>query len=576
MAGVPVESMAGVPTLTGAQFRLFRDGSDYAALAALHTASMGRDGTDLQSLLTRPQQPAEIARLAQWLGRPTERLLLAEIDHAVVGYQLIGEWMDERGRWHYLHRGLVHPTWRGHGFGTAMLHWAEANLGALAATHPTNGQAMFAAEAGASPDATALLLAKGYQEAWRLAELVCAEGSPPVPNLPLGPALQSARPEDHLALWRADNEVFGGTGEWERHVPPRFEPSGWFIVWDGAEIAGYCHSERQTDVGVITALGVRAMWRRRGIGRALLARAVHTLTAQSVHMVRTIADANGGFPSRRLYESLGFQVVHEHVWYCKPVGTDHFVFDWPGGDRIDVGGRYLHVVRAGAGSPTVIFDAGGDSDSLVWRHVLPHVAGFAHVMAYDRAGLRQSEPGPLPRTARDAVDDLHAALIAADVPGPYVLVGHSGGGINVRLFASLHPADIAGLVLIDSPHEDMVDEWRKVLPADTWEHFVKHASYEGGDYAASRTQIKEAPPLPDVPLVVLTARHGDYPYGWPREALDAIRVRLQGALEQLVSHGRQQIIEKTGHAIHQDRPELVVEAIRAVIAAHNSRAQTNA
>jgi pimeloyl-ACP methyl ester carboxylesterase/ribosomal protein S18 acetylase RimI-like enzyme len=434
---------------------------------------------------------------------------------------------------------------------------------------------MFAAEAGASPDATALLLAEGYQEAWRLAELVCKGDGLPITNLPFGLTLQLARREDHLALWRADDEVFGGTGEWERNVPPRFEPGRWLIAWGGTEVAGYCSFEHQADVGAITVLGVRRAWRRRGVGRALLTRAVQALARQGIYTVRTIADANNGFPSRRLYESLGFQIVREHAWYHKPLGTDRFVFDWPSGDRIDVGGRYLHIVRAGTGSRTVILDAGGDSDSLVWRHVLPRIAAFAHVVAYDRAGLRQSEPGPLPRTARDAVDDLYAALIAADVPGPYVLVGHSMGGLHARLFASLHPAEIAGLVLVDAPHEDMVDEWRGILPLDTWEQFVRYTSYEGGDYAASRAQIKAAPPLPNVPLVVLTARRGDYPCGWPREGLDAIRVRLQGELPRLVSHGQQHVIENTGHAIHQDRPEIVVEAIRAVIAAHSSAAKTD-
>ena len=111
--------------------------------------------------------------------------------------------MDERGRWHYLHRGLVHPKWRGNGLGTTMLRWAEAKLAALAATHPTNGKAVFAAEAGASPDAAALLLWEGYQEAWRLAELIRTGDSLPIPNLPPGLTLQSARLEDHLALWRA-------------------------------------------------------------------------------------------------------------------------------------------------------------------------------------------------------------------------------------------------------------------------------------------------------------------------------------------------------------------------------------
>jgi mycothiol synthase len=568
MASAPNEDMVQLPTLAGVQFRLFCNDSDYAALAALHTASMERDRTERQSLTTRPQQTTDIAGFAQWLGRPTERLLLAEVDQVVVGYQLIGESMDERGRWHYLHRGLVHPDWRGNGLATTMLRWAEAKLAALAAIHPTNGKSIFAAEAGASPDAAALLLGEGYQEAWRLAELIRPGDSLPIPSLPPGLTLQSARPEDHLALWRADDEVFGAQGEWDRNVPPRFHPSHWLVAWDRAEIAGYCSFERRADVGAVTVLGVRTAWRKRGIGRALLAQAIHFLAEQDVRSIRTIADANSGLPSLRLYESLGFQVMREHVWYHKSIGTDRFVFNWPRGDQIDIGERHIHVVQAGTGSPTVIFDAGGDSDSLVWRHVLPRIAKFAHVLAFDRAGLGRSEPGPLPRTARDAVDDLQSALAAASVPGPYVLVGHSGGGINARLFVSLHPTDIAGIVLVDSPHEDMLEEWRSVLPPDTWEQFVKHASYEGGDYTASRSQIKTAPPLPDVPLVVLTARHGDYPYGWPRAALDAIRVRLQGEIVRLVSDGQQHLVEQTGHAIHQDRPEIVVAAIQAVIAAY--------
>jgi pimeloyl-ACP methyl ester carboxylesterase len=104
-----------------------------------------------------------------------------------------------------------------------------------------------------------------------------------------------------------------------------------------------------------------------------------------------------------------------------------------------------------------------------------------------------------------------------------------------------------------------------VLPADTWEQFVLHTSYEGADYLASRAELKAAPSLPDVPLVVLTARHGDYPFGWPRRALDTLRVRLQGELVALVSRGRQVIVENTGHAIHEDRPEVVVNAIREIL-----------
>jgi pimeloyl-ACP methyl ester carboxylesterase len=147
-----------------------------------------------------------------------------------------------------------------------------------------------------------------------------------------------------------------------------------------------------------------------------------------------------------------------------------------------------------------------------------------------------------------------------------VLVGHSAGGWNLRLFASRYPSVVAGLVLVDSPHEDMIDAWRSVLPPETWVRLIGPMSYEGGDYIATRAQLAAAAPLHDVPLVVLTARHGTYPYGWPREALDAVRVPMQGKLAGLTPQGRQIIVDDTGHEIQRDRPDLVVEAIRHVIA----------
>jgi pimeloyl-ACP methyl ester carboxylesterase/GNAT superfamily N-acetyltransferase len=366
-------------------------------------------------------------------------------------------------------------------------------------------------------------------------------------------------------IWQVDDEVFGGNGEWDRHIPPCFDPSQWFLACAGSEIVGFYRYEIRDKEGIVPVLGVRASWRRQGIGRALLAHALETCVAHGVTRVHTIGHSNNGFPTRRLYASLGFHSKRDHTWYEKLLETQPRTFDWPRGERIDIGGRRLHLWHMGTGRPTIIFESGGECDSLVWRHVLPRMAASAQVVAYDRAGLRQSEPGPLPRTARAVVDDLSALLTTANIPGPYVLVGHSMGGIYARLFASLHPQDIVGLVLVDSPHEDMVYEWQTLLPKETWENFVLHSSYESGDYLITRAQLKAAPPLPDIPLIVLTARQGDYPYAWPRDALNVLRVRLQRELVTLVSQGRQVIVEDTGHAIHEDRPEIVVDAIREVL-----------
>jgi pimeloyl-ACP methyl ester carboxylesterase len=128
----------------------------------------------------------------------------------------------------------------------------------------------------------------------------------------------------------------------------------------------------------------------------------------------------------------------------------------PPGKLVDVGGYRLHIHSTGDGGPgpTVVLDAGWLDCSLNWCLVQPEVAKFARVCAYDRAGMGWSDVGPLPRDSRQIVRELHMLLKNAGVPGPYVLVGHSFGGGNVRLFAHEYPQEVAGLVLVDSVAED--------------------------------------------------------------------------------------------------------------------------
>jgi pimeloyl-ACP methyl ester carboxylesterase len=124
------------------------------------------------------------------------------------------------------------------------------------------------------------------------------------------------------------------------------------------------------------------------------------------------------------------------------------------GKLFDVGGYRLHLHCTGGGSPTVVLISGAGDFSFDWSLTQPGLSRFARVCSYDRAGLAWSDPGPTPRTMRQDAYELHALLAAARVRGPYVLVGHSVGGLIARVYAEQYPAEVAGLVLIDPTHED--------------------------------------------------------------------------------------------------------------------------
>lgn len=129
----------------------------------------------------------------------------------------------------------------------------------------------------------------------------------------------------------------------------------------------------------------------------------------------------------------------------------------PPGRLVDVGGFRLHVNCAGEGSPAVVLDAALGASSLSWSLVQPHLAAMTRVCSYDRAGFGWSEAGPMPRTAGRLAAELRTLLERAAVPPPYVLVGHSFGGLVMRIFAARYRADAAALVLVDPAHpEDWV------------------------------------------------------------------------------------------------------------------------
>jgi pimeloyl-ACP methyl ester carboxylesterase len=250
------------------------------------------------------------------------------------------------------------------------------------------------------------------------------------------------------------------------------------------------------------------------------------------------------------------------------------------GEFVDVGGRRLHFTCSGASGegPTVVLEAGFGNSSLTWDRVQPDVAKFARVCSYDRAGLGASDPAPAQRTVVSLTEDLHAFLVNAKVRGPYVLVGHSLGGLLARVYASYYPKDVVGMVLVDSTHEDEADRGLSLLPPETLKDMARRAKPEDMvvsnpaekfDTCSMRALMDALNWRADIPLVVLTQglpyRAEDYVNPSLASQYYQLHLEMQKDLVGRSSRGRQIMADRSGHFIHRDQPELVVNAIRQLI-----------
>ena len=292
------------------------------------------------------------------------------------------------------------------------------------------------------------------------------------------------------------------------------------------------------------------------------------------------------------------------------------------GQLVDIGGRRINLHCTGSGAPTVVLMAGISSWSPVWYKTQPVIAQETRVCAFDRASFGFSDPASRPQVLSDTVNDLHAALKAASLPGPYVLVGHSLGGVEARLYAQRWPAEVAGMILVDTspageglieenqpgladdesiesyvsdelycvmsaanrPLDPSSPEYKncsKALPGDTpaafrkiWPQFFTSA------YAAAKVSLMSSlythrydsvdhRLLGTMPLVVLSAERAfevDTPAGvrfWLayKKAWYARHV----ALAHLSRRGVYRFIEGSGHAIQLDKPQAVIDAVDDVL-----------
>lgn len=288
------------------------------------------------------------------------------------------------------------------------------------------------------------------------------------------------------------------------------------------------------------------------------------------------------------------------------------------GTSVNIGGFSLNLNCTGKGKPTVILESGLGIPAIGWQLVQPEIAKFARVCSYDRAGYGWSDPVPLPGTSREIALELHTLLQNAHVAPPYVLVGHSFGGFNVRLYNFLYPSEAVGFVLVDSSQEDQETKMRRSireenakelrqlqrmqsvmgflidfgiaravsartgrnlrLPPGLAEELTylelqkKYADAvlaEESSLDDSIDQVRGAGNLGSKPLIVLTAGESvDIP-GVPKADSDEFFASWVGELQPRLAHlsrrSRQIVLLNSHHLIPFEQPQAIVDAVRDVI-----------
>jgi pimeloyl-ACP methyl ester carboxylesterase len=234
------------------------------------------------------------------------------------------------------------------------------------------------------------------------------------------------------------------------------------------------------------------------------------------------------------------------------------------GTHVPANGHALRVRVLGSGSPCVVFELPGIAPLEGWSPIQAEVAKFTRTFAYDHAGYWGSDDGPKPRDARAIASDLHAALQHAGMEPPYVLVGGSFGGPLARVFASMYPNDVAGMVLLDPTQEKFMASVRKSHPGiNVASPEDVAAQNEWGCSDASLLQASSADPLPPMPLTLLTANGNPDHKPFLAELLPIKLAEHQRWLAQYPQ--ARHVIEDCGHAVQIERPELCVDLIREMV-----------
>jgi len=325
-----------VPDIDGLAFRSLRGEEDADGLFAIHTERVVHDGVDLS--LHREGLPS-LENLRRWIAQAVAaneqgNWLIAQVDQRIVGYSQVENWHEEDDIWVYFIGGWVLPEWRGRGIGAAMLRWGEALARQLAETQHPNKRFEFAANASATERSSAALLKnEGYYVGFTTLELHFDLSTilPATPLLPEGIEVRPLMKEHHPRLIDSiiecyhkafpDNRfrtTFDRVAYFtEKFSKPPHDPTLCYIAWDGNEIAGQVMLEKENGAVCVDQVSVRPAWRRIGLARALLIRALRDVLERGEKNIWLDTYAEYQTRAMDLYQSVGFHIVKEFPRYRK-------------------------------------------------------------------------------------------------------------------------------------------------------------------------------------------------------------------------------------------------------------------
>ncbi len=231
-------------------------------------------------------------------------------------------------------------------------------------------------------------------------------------------------------------------------------------------------------------------------------------------------------------------------------------------EQIKLNEKNVEYIMSGNGSPTVVFETGMGPTVNTWDAILDSLSVHTKVYAYNRPGYGNSSIHNVPRSVIEVAEQLHQNLIAQNIQPPYLLVGHSAGGLYINMFARMYPKEVIGLVFIDASHPEQFEYFKsdQVLLYNLLITAAKKGKceYELDIINSSSASFIDAPEFPQIPLTVLTAGKSS--------PLESKKLRekwlyFQNDLVKLSNKNRQIIVEKSGHYIHKNEPDLVISEI---------------
>lgn len=282
-----------------------------------------------------------------------------------------------------------------------------------------------------------------------------------------------------------------------------------------------------------------------------------------------------------------------HLFFLLSISSASIASDFPPapGERYDVGGYKVHIYCVGEGSPTVIVDVGLGDDSTDWLPVQAGVSTNSRICVFDRPGYGWSDFGPQPRNSMRIAFELETLLARAEIKPPYVMVGHSFGGYNIRVFTANHPDKVKGMVLVDASHEDQYDRFQISLPQNynRRSNILVLPKTSGGDahmnkprvlrersfHAAraeisslsqSAEQVQQNRSLPDIPLVIVSRGKPEWFGDAVLQAREKTWNSMQRELFLLSPLSRHVFAHQSGHDIPFEQPDIIIEAISEIVA----------